>query len=144
MARHWQLVIDCAHPGRLAEFWAEALGYRLQSPPDGFDDWPSFLTSIGIPESDFDSASALVDPDGVGPRIYFQRVPEGKIVKNRLHVDVPVSAGPGTAPSERAADQETERDRLVALGATEIGPVESQGERWIVMQDPEGNEFCIT
>lgn len=144
MARTWQLVIDAAEPDRLARFWAEALGYVVQPPPEGFDDWPSFLTTIGVPESEFDSASAIVDPDGRGPRVFFQRVPESKAGKNRLHVDVPVSAGPDAPPEERVADQEAERDRLVGLGATEVGPVEDLGGRWIVMQDPEGNEFCIT
>lgn len=144
MSRNWQLVIDANSPDRLARFWAEALGYVLQPPPDGFDDWPSFLTTIGVPESEFDSASALIDPDGRLPRVFFQRVPEGKAGKNRVHIDVPVSAGPDAPAEDRVADQEQERDRLVDLGATEVGPVEAFGGRWIVMQDPEGNEFCIT
>ena len=71
-------------------------------------------------------------------------MPESKAGKNRVHIDVPVSAGPDAAPEDRVADQEAERDRLVALGATEVGPVEDLGGRWIVMRDPEGNEFCIT
>jgi len=143
MTRPWQLVIDCADPDRLARFWADALGYRIETPPDGFDDWPSFLLSIGVPESEHNSASAIVDPAGTRPRVYFQRVPESKATKNRLHVDVPVTSGRDTPASERMAAQEAERDRLVSLAATEVGPVEEHGSRWIVMQDPEGNEFCI-
>jgi hypothetical protein len=77
MATKVQVVIDCADPARLAEFWGEALGYIIQPPPPGFDSWPAFLLSVGVPESEWTSASAVVDPDGVGPRFYFQRVPEG-------------------------------------------------------------------
>jgi Glyoxalase-like domain len=88
-----QVVIDCADPARLAGFWAEALGYRVQDPPSGFDSWLAFLISVGVPESEWNSASAVVDPDGAGPRIYLQRVPEPKAGKNRLHLDLNVGGG---------------------------------------------------
>ena len=136
MAKTVQVAIDCADPAALSRFWAEALGYVLQPPPDGNDSWESWLTAMGVPESEWNSASAVIDPDGGGPRIYFQRVPEGKAVKNRLHLDVRVPGG-------RKSIQ-PEVDRLVALGATVVGPKEERGESWVVMQDPEGNEFCVT
>jgi hypothetical protein len=143
MAIQVQVVIDCADPARLAAFWAKALDYRIQDPPDGFDSWPAFLTSIGVPESEWNSASAVVDPDGVGPRFFFQRVPEPKQVKNRLHVDLRVAGGRLVPVEDRKAPLAAEVERLTALGASLVEPVESRGEYWIVMRDPEGNEFCI-
>jgi Glyoxalase-like domain len=144
MARTVQVAIDCADPAALSRFWAEALGYVLQPPPEGHDSWESWLAAMGIPESEWNSASAVVDPEGTRPRIYFQRVPEAKAGKNRLHLDLGVSAGPGASVDERRRALEPEADRLVALGASVVGPVEQRGEFWIVMQDPEGNEFCLT
>ena len=88
MAKEIQVTFDCADPGALAEFWAEALGYQVQGPPPGFDSWPAALTAWGVPEDQWNSKSAIIDPDGEGPRIFFQRVPEGKTVKNRVHLDV--------------------------------------------------------
>src|SRR6266568_1398004 len=78
MAVGVQVVIDCADPARLAEFWAAVLGYKVQDPPPGFDTWQAFLTAQGVPESEWNSASAVVDPSGPGPRVYFQRVPDPK------------------------------------------------------------------
>ena len=86
MAVPVQIVIDCADPDRLATFWATALGYKKQDPPDGFESWQAFLAAQGIPEDQWNSASAVVDPDGAGPRIFFQRVPEPKASKNRCKV----------------------------------------------------------
>ena len=85
-----------------------------------------------------------MDPDESGPRLFFQRVPEGKTAKNRLHLDV--RAAPGLEGDARMAALEAECDRLVALGAgrirrSEPAPPMSQG--FIVMSDPEGNEFCL-
>lgn len=139
-----QLSLDCADPARMAAFWAEALGYRLQDPPDGFDTWPAALTAWGVPESEWNSASAVVDPEGKGPRVYFQRVPEPKTAKNRLHMDLRVSDGPGVPVERKRAQIAPTVTRLVELGATEVGEVEEMGSVWTVMQDPEGNEFCIT
>lgn len=142
--REIQVTFDCADPAKLAAFWAEALGYRLQDPPDGFDTWPAALAAWGVPESEWNSASALVDPEGKGARVYFQRVPESKTVKNRVHLDLRVSDGPGI-PVERKREQIAPTvAKLVGLGATEVGEVEDMGSVWTVMQDPEGNEFCIT
>jgi hypothetical protein len=139
-----QVAIDCADPASLARFWAEALGYVVQPPPDGFDTWEAALASWGVPESEWNSASAIVDPDGGGPRIYFQRVPESKAgKKNRLHLDLGYSDGPSSSVAERRPVERAAVERLVALGATEVGEVEEMGGVWVVMLDPEGNEFCV-
>jgi hypothetical protein len=138
-----QVVIDCADPARLADFWAAALGYTLQDPPPGFATWPEFLAAEGVPESEWNSASAVVDPDGSGPRIFFQRVPEAKTGKNRVHMDLNVSGGRGVALETRRERVNAEAQRLEQLGASRVRAMEQRGEYWIVMQDPEGNEFCV-
>jgi catechol 2,3-dioxygenase-like lactoylglutathione lyase family enzyme len=144
MATSIQVVLDCADPDRLARFWAEALGYKLQDPPQGFATWDDFLREQGVPESEWNSASAVVDPDGAGPRIYFQKVPESKVVKNRVHLDLSVSAGSRVPLEERQRAVDAEVQRLSGLGATVFRPGSvERGEYWVVMQDPEGNEFCV-
>lgn len=144
MAKTLQVAIDCADPAALSEFWAAAVGYVLQSPPDGFASWPEALAAWGVPESEWNSASALIDPDGAGPRLFFHRVPESKSVKNRLHLDVQTSAGPSASADERRAVIEPEAERLVALGAERVEGIEEMGGYFVVMRDPEGNEFCVT
>lgn len=141
--REVQVTIDCARPGDLAAFWAEALGYVLQPPPEPFSSWEEALTAWGVPESEHDSRSAVVDPSGAGPRIFFQRVPEGRQVKNRVHLDV--RAAPGLSGDERMAVLSAESERLQALGATELYRVEPGGldQGHITMADPEGNELCL-
>jgi hypothetical protein len=86
--------------------------------------------------------SAIVDPDKAGPRIYFQKVPEPKTVKNRVHLDLNV-AGRGMPTEERNRQVDAEVERLIRLGATRVGSYEQHGEYWTVMKDPEGNEFCV-
>jgi hypothetical protein len=142
MAKRLQVVIDSADPDTLARFWAEATGYVMQSPPDGFATWQDWLRKAGIPETSWNDASAIVDPAGVGPRIFFQRVPEEKAGKNRLHLDIN-QGKPGDEPSARRTAIEAESRRLSGLGATVVQPFDQRGEFWIVMRDPEGNEFCI-
>src|SRR3989442_608486 len=78
MAISIQVTFDCADPSRLASFWAAALGYKLQDPPEGYASWSEFLAALGIPEDQWNRASAIIDPDGHGPRIYFQQMPEPK------------------------------------------------------------------
>ena len=144
MATSVQLVFDTADPDRQAHFWAAALGYQLQSPPDGFDSWEAFLRAQGVPEERWNEASAIVDPDGAGPRIFFQRVPEGKTAKNRLHMDINASAGRGVPLDDRKRQVDATVVRLKALGATdERGAIEKDGEYWVRLNDPEGNEFCV-
>ena len=97
----------------LAHFWAGLLGYQLDPPPPGYDSWEAWLTEHGIPESEWNSASAVSDPEGRGPRIYFQRVPEPKELKNRVHLDVNAGGPRGTPDEERraAVDAAVERGR---------------------------------
>lgn len=149
MARKIQVTIDCADPGRLTLFWATALGYEIQAPPGGFPTWNAFWRSIGVPEDELDDANdasdSVVDPDGVGPRIWFQQVPEGKVVKNRLHLDVDVGGGRTVPLDVRRQRVTAEAERLAAAGATRVRVLEAEGvdHFGIVMQDPEGNEFCL-
>ena len=119
--RQFQVTFDCAEPERLARFWCEVLGYV-------------------VPQS---SALSCVDPTGVGPRLFFQRVPEGKVVKNRVHLDVRV--GTGLVGEQRLAALEAECSRLVALGAVRgrLLLADDDNESCQVMQDIEGNEFCL-
>lgn len=140
MATSIQVTFDCANPDRLAGFWAEALHYIEQPPPDGFATWDEALAAFGIENTG--QASAIVDPAGTGPRIYFQRVPEAKLAKNRVHLDV--NAGAGLGGDERKQKVDAEVQRLVTLGAAILKPGDSEDrEYWVVMADPEGNEFCI-
>jgi catechol 2,3-dioxygenase-like lactoylglutathione lyase family enzyme len=144
MSRDVQITFDCADPARQAAFWAEALGYRLQDPPPGFESWDAALEAMGVPPERRNDASGLVDPDGARPRIFFQRVPEPKRAKNRVHLDV--RAAPGTEGDARMAALEQEAERLVALGGTRLErhePAPPMGSGHIVMADPEGNEFCL-
>jgi hypothetical protein len=138
-----QIVFDCADPDKLATFWASALHYKKQDPPPGFATWPDFLKAQGIPESQWNSASAIVDPDGPGPRIFFQQVPERKTVKNRVHLDLNVG-GPRDKPAdERRRRIDAEVERLVQLGARKSRVIEERGEYFVNMFDPEGNEFDV-
>jgi catechol 2,3-dioxygenase-like lactoylglutathione lyase family enzyme len=144
MSRDVQITIDCADPAGLAEFWAAVLGYRLQDPPPGFASWGDALDAMGVPPERRNDASAVVDPEGAGPRLFFQRVPESKQAKNRVHLDV--RAAPGLAGDERMAALEGEAARLVALGATRLArhdPAPPLAAGHLVMADPEGNEFCL-
>lgn len=143
MSHSFQVTFDANDPAGLAAFWAEALGYVIQPPPDGFDSWDEWATAMDIPEENRNDASALVDPGGTGPRIFMQRVPEEKSAKNRVHLDINISGGPGTSLDERRSRVGAEAERLVTAGAKRVGPLEQRGEYWVVMQDPEGNEFCV-
>ncbi|HWJ83583.1 MAG TPA: VOC family protein [Nocardioides sp.] len=140
--REVQVTFDCADPWSQSLFWNEVLGYEHPPPPPGFGSWDDFRSTL--PPEQRNSASASEDPTGKGPRVFFQRVPEGKTVKNRVHLDV--RAAPGLQGDERMAALEAECARLVALGATRVQrfePAPPMGSGHIVMQDPEGNEFCL-
>jgi hypothetical protein len=149
--RQVQVTFDVHDPRLVSSFWRDALGYVHPPPPgvelaegeDPLDAWDAFLEKLGVPESERNSRAAVQDPTGVGPRLFFQRVPEDKVVKNRLHLDV--RAAPGLTGDERMAALEEECTRLVALGATRVRRLEADemDEGIIVMQDPEGNEFCL-
>jgi hypothetical protein len=143
MAAGVQVVIDCADPARVAEFWAAALGYKLQDPPNGFESWEAFLRARGIPQSEWNSASAIVDPDGKGPRFFFPRVTEPKTVKNRVHVDINVTGGLSVPIEERKQKSHAEAARLESLGARQLWVNDHELGFSIVLADPEGNEFCV-
>ena len=139
MDRRMQLTFDAADPHTLARWWAELLGYQVQDTHDFVTKLLSdgVITEADVVEIDgrkaFADATAANDPSDIGPRLYFQRVPEPKSAKNRLHVDIPVD------PDQ--LDAEVERVR--ALGATLVGFNSQGGHRFAVLQDPEGNEFCL-
>jgi hypothetical protein len=141
MSPSLQIVFDANDVPRLVAFWEQALGYQVQPPPPGFDTWEDFARDKGIPEEQWDGWGALIDPDGKRPRIFFQRVPEGKTAKNRVHLDVNV--GEGLEGEQRTIRVKREADRLEGLGAKRQREASERGEFWIVMQDPEGNEFCL-
>lgn len=152
MSRHIQITVDAHDPRALSCFWRDALGYVHPGPPgvelagdaDPLAAWDDFLARAGVPEEQRNAKSAVEDPDGRGPRLFFQRVPEDKVAKNRVHLDV--RAAPGLQGEERMAALEAECDRLVALGATRLRreePAPPMGAGLIVMADPEGNEFCL-
>ena len=139
--KQFQVTFDCAEPERVARFWCEVLGYVVPPAPRGFATWEDFDRSL--PPEQQGSAFACVDPQGGGPRLFFQRVPEGKVVKNRVHLDVRV--GTGLVGEERLAVLEAECARLVALGAVrgQLLLADEENESCQVMQDVEGNEFCL-
>jgi catechol 2,3-dioxygenase-like lactoylglutathione lyase family enzyme len=147
MTVKFQVTIDCADPDRLVRFWADALGYQVPPPPDGYETWPDFYRGIGVPDEEIGDIGSdrLIDPDGHGPRFWFQQVPEGKAVKNRLHLDLFVSGGRQAPIEQRRASVEAEAERLVAAGATRFRTLgeEDIDHYAVVMQDPEGNEFCL-
>ncbi|MEV4122995.1 VOC family protein [Micromonospora sp. NPDC049645] len=144
VTRDVQITFDCADPAGLATFWAEALGYQVQAPPGDFASWDQALEAMGVPPEHRNDASAVVDPEGSRPRLFFQRVPEHKQVKNRVHLDV--RAAPGLEGAERMAALEAEAERLVSHGAKRLSrhePAPPLGAGHLVMADPEGNEFCL-
>ncbi|WP_306321088.1 MULTISPECIES: VOC family protein [unclassified Streptomyces] len=148
MTLHWKLVVDAADPHTQAEFWAATLGYEIEdnaalierllgfgalSEADTVERWGrrAFrdLVAVRHPDDQVDADTGT----GLGRRILFQRVPEAKSGKNRLHIDVHAGSG------QRAAEAE----RLTGLGARVLDEVKGQGGEWLLMGDPEGNEFCL-
>lgn len=138
-----QVVFDAAEPTKLAEFWGMALDYIVEPPPEGFVSWEEFAGSVGIPEEEFGDVASRIDPAGEGPRLYFQRVPEGKTAKNRVHLDVRV-AGREIRGEERKRLVSEKVERLVQAGASIAWANDTLRGNSIVMRDPEGNEFCVS
>ncbi|MCD9155097.1 VOC family protein [Aeromicrobium duanguangcaii] len=149
-----QITFDAHDAPALADFWAAALDYVVPGPPgvalepgaDPWLAWDVFLERVGVPVEQRRSKAAIEDPQGRGPRVFFQQVPEEKMAKNRVHLDVR-SAAPDLAGDARMEALEAAAERLVARGATrrerfEPDPPLETG--FLVMQDPEGNEFCLT
>lgn len=144
-----QLTIDCADPAAQARFWATALRWDLEPPPAGATSWLEYWRSIGVAEDELDpddlDSNSIVDPAGHGPRIWFQEVPEGKTVKNRLHLDLKVGGGRAVPVAQRRLIVDAEAGRLTEAGATTLHVTDPTGmEHYsVTMADPEGNEFCV-
>lgn len=136
------ITVDAADPNRLAEFWGFALGYVLQPPPEGFDTWEEFADVLNLSAEDRERYAAVIDPHGIGPRILFQKVPEKKSVKNRWHPDIDIVDRPAPA-DQRDRCREAGIKALIKRGATEVARFDEPVGRWVVMTDPEGNEFCV-
>lgn len=134
----FQISFDAYDPPALAGFWAVALDYVPQPPPAGFDDWPAFVESVGLPADEVANYAALIDPDGRGSRVFFQKVPEGKQAKNRVHLDVNASGS-----DHDWAKVVAHVEKLRRAGGTIVEERSDEMSRWIVMLDPEGNEFCV-
>jgi environmental stress-induced protein Ves len=137
-----QVTVDCADPQSLARFWESALHYVPQPPPKGHQTWASWLAATGVPRSEWNDGASVSHPGGTGPTLYFQRVPEPKTVKNRLHLDLDIALGTDSL-ALRTSDIEAEVSRLTALGAVVIGRATDQDHFHVTMADPEGNEFDL-
>ena len=142
----WQLTIDANDPARLARFWAQALGYQ-PAPPTEPDTawWKHYQSRLGA-RAAFDDR--LFDPQGLGPAIWFQQVPETKAGKNRLHLDLYPTGRDNALPLDQ-------RVEIVEAKVAELAGLGGSAERrtrhddpedpiyYVVMRDPEGNEFCV-
>jgi hypothetical protein len=142
-----QITIDCRDPGALLPFWAAALGYEPRPAPPGFATWRDWYVEVGVPEEelgDGDCQDRLHDPAGVGPLVWFQVVPEPKTTKNRVHVDV-LLTDRALPVAQRKPVVDAKVAELLALGGTtvRVGD-EHEGQYGVTLQDPEGNELCIT
>lgn len=143
MATSIQIVFDSLDPDRLANFWAGALHYVIQPPPPGYASWEAFLEAMHVPREEWDSASAIVDPEGKGPRIYIQKMDTPKPGKNRLHLDVNAGGGGKVPLEERRRRVDAEVVRLLGLGAARLRTESDGNEYWVVLADPDANEFCV-
>lgn len=143
---NFQLTIDCADPDLLARFWAAALRYVVAPPPEGHGSWDDFYRSVGVPEDELGGGhDRIVDALGGGPMLWFQVVPEAKVVKNRFHLDVAASGGRSHPLDVRRERVDAEVARLVDLGATHVRTsFDGEADHYAVaMLDPEGNEFDV-
>lgn len=122
MARVRDFVVDCRHPASLARFWAAALDGHAVAPYD--EEELDRLRAQGVLDPEDDPTVLVEGPPGA-PSLFFQRVPEPKTAKNRMHLDL--------------AAQEGELERLLSLGASVV----ERHPEWVVLADPEGNEFCL-
>ena len=139
----WTITADCQDPWAQAAFWSLALDYVVDPPPEGFTSSHEWAAQTGFPTEELEAGATVVDPAGALPEICFLKVPEGKVAEtgstSTSRSPVVATAG-GTSETAIRAHVTT----LVAAGATVVR------ERWdtpgldhIVLQDPEGNEFCV-
>ena len=131
------MTIDCRQPVALAQFWCDLLGYVEEPAPAGYSSWQEYDDANGVTAEQADSGCTIIDPDGHSPRIYFQQVPEGKQVKNRLHLDIVASGRHDWTDVTTAAADAVER------GGSVLRESPDPDDRFIVLADPEGNEFCM-
>lgn len=143
MPYDFQVVIDCADPHRLADWWAEAIGWAVEPSDEPFI--RKMVAEGYATESDttthngtlvWREGAAIRHPDratGPGARILFQLVPEPKTVKNRVHLDIRLGG----------ADRDAELARLTAAGATVLHTGRQGPHTWVTITDPEGNELCL-
>lgn len=143
----WQLTIDANDPATLARFWAEALGYQPSPPAEPQTTWHAHYRSRLGAEAAFDDR--LFDPAGQRPPIWFQQVGERKAGKNRLHLDLYPTGRDNAMPLQRRIEiVEAKVAELARLGATVAGRTREDDPEdpvyYVVMRDPEGNEFCVS
>ena len=140
MATDFQVTIDCADPHPLADWWAEALGWQVEAQDEALI--RRVVAAGQATEADTTThrgalvwavGAAITSPDPGRPRVLFQRVPEAKAGKNRVHLDVRVGA----------EAREAEVARLLGMGATELWRSSQGPFTWATLADPEGNEFCV-
>ena len=140
----WSVTFDCASPALMARFWGPALGYVTPPPPDGFATREAWARHHEVPDDELDDGAYLADPAGVLPSLSFLKVPEGKVVKNRLHLDLRVSGGRSVPQDQREVLLRAAVERLTAAGATVLAEHGGRdGLDHVVLADPEGNEFCV-
>ena len=143
----WQLTVDANDPARLARFWAQALGYQPVPPAEPDTTWHQHYRARLGDEAAFDDR--LFDPAGLRPPIHFQQVPEGKAAKNRVHLDLYPTGRDNALPQERRVEiVDAKVAELVGLGASVQGRARDDDPDdpvyYVVMHDPEGNEFCVS
>lgn len=143
-----QLTMDCADPVVMVAFWCEALDYVPEPPPGDHPTWRAYWQSIGVPAEELppgagETPESIIDPTGKGPRIWFQAVPEPKVVKNRLHIDLGVTGSRSNPKETRVRLGTAKMEQLVKAGGSVIRLVDEPDYFNVVMADPEGNEFCV-
>jgi len=145
----WQMVLDCARPDRLVPFWCEVLGYEPTPPPAPHATWRDAYLAMGVPAEELegggDCGDRARDPKGEGPDLWFQPVPEAKARKNRWHVDIRASGGRDRPMDERQERVDARVEDLVRIGGSVLSRNLSDevDHYWVIMADPEGNEFCV-
>lgn len=142
----WQLTIDANDPAVLARFWAQALGYQPVPPTEPATTWHALYRARLEEHAAF--SDRLFDPDGLRPPIWFQQVPEAKAGKNRLHLDLYPTGRDKTLPMEQRIEiVEAKVAELIGLGASAEHRTRDDNPKdpiyFVVMRDPEGNEFCV-
>ncbi|MBT2449971.1 VOC family protein [Streptomyces sp. ISL-43] len=144
-----QVTIDCADPRVMVPFWAQALGYVPEPAPGGHASWREYWVDMGVPAEELPEGAgempeSIVDPAGRGPRVWFQQVPEPKTGKNRVHLDLKVGGGRDVAVEVRTRRVDEKVGVLTGAGAAVVRVLdEPEGVYAVVLQDPEGNEFCV-